>query len=112
MESDHVVGVNAPEIKYDPYYYPTIEVAMSASFWQHHRYVPAEIPKEDMNLWIRGLKSGLKFWICDEILLFYRLHEHQVTGNNIQSQKVVTQDPVRSQDNRSRRSGFINPTLL
>jgi hypothetical protein len=87
-------------------------VAMSASFWQHHRYVPAEIPKEDMNLWIRGLKSGFKFWICDEILLFYRLHEHQVTGNNIQSQKVVTQNPAKSQNNRSRSSGFVNPTLL
>ncbi|NBO36002.1 hypothetical protein EBU91_00420 [bacterium] len=87
-------------------------VAMNKIFWQHNRYIPYEIPKEDMNLWIRGLKSGYKFWICDEILLFYRLHEHQVTGNNLQVQTKVTPNPIEDKANRGRSSKFVDPTLL
>ncbi len=60
-------------------------VAMSKNFWSGNRYVPEEIPAEDLLLWKRAANNGYKFYIHPEELLFYRLHENQVTGNNIGS---------------------------
>jgi hypothetical protein len=57
-------------------------VAYSKKFWESNRYNPEEIPEEDMLLWKRGIEGGSKFYICDEVLLKYRLHSNQVTGNN------------------------------
>ena len=58
-------------------------VAYSKKFWESNKYNPEEIPAEDMLLWRRGIESGFKFHICDEVLLNYRLHSNQVTGNNV-----------------------------
>lgn len=57
-------------------------VAFNKRFWETNRYNPQEIPKEDFLLWYRGIESGFKFYIHDDILLNYRLHENQITGNN------------------------------
>jgi hypothetical protein len=55
-------------------------VAYSKRFWDNNRYLPQEIPLEDLNLWKRSFNSGFKFYIMDDVLLFYRLHGNQVTG--------------------------------
>lgn len=82
-------------------------VAYSKKFWEQNRYVPEEIPREDMNLWLRSIRNGFNFYICDEVLLNYRLHENQVTGSNsyLAAQK-------KEEVKKEIHSAFINPTLL
>jgi hypothetical protein len=58
-------------------------VAYSKKFWETNRYSQEEIPKEDLFLWKRGIANGFRFYICEEVLLNYRLHENQITGNNV-----------------------------
>jgi len=55
-------------------------VAYSKRFWDGNKYLPQEIPLEDLSLWKRSINSGYKFYIMDDVLLFYRLHGNQVTG--------------------------------
>lgn len=50
----------------------------SANFWKSNRYNPEEIPIEDLELWKRALKSGSKFFINEENLLFHRIHSNAV----------------------------------
>lgn len=57
-------------------------VCYSRKFWESNRYFPEEIPFEDLNLWKRSINSGFSFYILDDVLLFYRLHQNQITGNN------------------------------
>jgi len=57
-------------------------VAISKRFWGGNRYIPSEIPREDLFLWKRAINNGYKFYIHPDELLFYRLHENQITGNN------------------------------
>jgi hypothetical protein len=60
-------------------------VAYSKKFWENNRYLPEEIPSEDLNLWKRSINSGFTFCILDDVLLYYRLHQNQITGNNSSS---------------------------
>jgi glycosyltransferase involved in cell wall biosynthesis len=83
-------------------------VAYSRRFWEQNRYVPEEIPKEDMLLWIRSIQNGFKFYICDEVLLNYRLHENQVTGSN----SYLAAQRKKEEEKNINHSSFINPTLL
>ena len=71
-------------------------VAYSKKFWESNRYIPEEIPVEDLNLWTRSFNSGFKFYILDDVLLLYRLHENQITGNNSSSSKNHTAPRVSS----------------
>jgi hypothetical protein len=58
-------------------------VAYSRKFWMDgNRYNQGEIPREDLLLWKRSLSNGSKFIIHPDELLFYRLHQNQITGNN------------------------------
>ena len=57
-------------------------VAFSANFWKGSRYVPTEIPQEDLLLWQRSIEKEYNFEICSEYLLFYRLHSNQITANS------------------------------
>ena len=57
-------------------------VAYSKKFWKSNRYNLDEIPMEDLKLWQRAIASGSRFYIMDDVLLFYRLHSNQITGNN------------------------------
>jgi hypothetical protein len=59
-------------------------VAYSKKFWNSSRYIPEEIPEEDLKLWKRSIGNGfgLNFYIYEDILLYYRLHENQITGDN------------------------------
>jgi hypothetical protein len=58
-------------------------VAYGRKFWvDGNRYNQGEIPREDLLLWKRSLSNGSKFIIHPDELLFYRLHQNQITGNN------------------------------
>jgi hypothetical protein len=62
-------------------------VAYSKKFWEQNRYDPSESPLEDLKLWQRAYRTGFKFKILSDFLLHYRLHENQVTGDNLLSDK-------------------------
>lgn len=64
-------------------------VAFSKNFWKHNRYDPSEIPLEDLKLWQRSYSRGSKFKILEDFLLNYRLHEKQITGNNMDLSKKI-----------------------
>jgi len=68
-------------------------VAYSKKFWESNRYNIDEIPMEDLRLWQRAIANGYKFYIMDDVLLFYRLHSNQITGNN----STTTQSSQQSQ---------------
>ena len=52
-------------------------VCYSKNFWNTNRYLPEEVPYEDMRLWQRAIKRN-KFIILKENLLFHRLHNNSV----------------------------------
>lgn len=52
-------------------------VCYSYNFWKTNRYNTKLVPEEDFDLWKRSISSGTKFYICDEILLYYRIHTEQ-----------------------------------
>jgi hypothetical protein len=85
-------------------------VAYSKKFWESNRYNPEEIPEEDMLLWRRGIESGFKFHICDEVLLNYRLHSNQVTGDNSISSPENTNKPITPSN--SSQVNSVGPTTL
>lgn len=66
-------------------------VAFTKDFWKNNRYNPEEIPGEDLLLWCRAISEGYKFYIHDDVLLNYRLHENQITGNNSSSAFIAAQ---------------------
>ena len=88
-------------------------VAYSRRFWEQNKYIPEEIPREDMLLWIRSIQNGFKFYICDEVLLNYRLHQNQVTGSNsyLASQKK-SEEERSDRLKKAHRSSFVNPTSI
>lgn len=53
-------------------------VGISKNFWYRNRYVPEEIPLEDMRLWQRAIAAGFKFVVLPDFLCFHRLHENSV----------------------------------
>jgi hypothetical protein len=55
-------------------------VVMNRNFWSENKYDINKTPAEDMNLWQEALKKGYKFYIDDEELLFYRIHQNQVSN--------------------------------
>ena len=58
-------------------------VAYTQKFWLNYgHYIPQEIPREDKNLWIRSYQNGAKLYIIKEPLLFYRIHDKQVSKTN------------------------------
>ena len=55
-------------------------VAMSKNFWNSNRYDITKTPQEDLELWKVAIQNGYKFYIIDEELLYYRIHEKQVSN--------------------------------
>lgn len=84
-------------------------VAYSKKFWEQNRYVSEEIPREDMLLWTRAIQNGFKFYICDEVLLNYRLHENQITGNN---SYLASQKREKEERDKTKNNTFTNPLLI
>jgi hypothetical protein len=56
-------------------------VAINKRFWDNNRYDITKTPSEDLHLWKESIKKGFKFFIHDEELLFYRIHNNQVSSN-------------------------------
>jgi hypothetical protein len=57
-------------------------VLYSKRFWQNgNRYIPEEIPVEDMNLWKRAIKNS-NFIILPEHLVLHRVHDNAVCRSN------------------------------
>jgi glycosyltransferase involved in cell wall biosynthesis len=54
-------------------------VAYSKNFWDGNKYSENDIPLEDFKLWKSSIEKGFKFYICEEKLLYYRIHENQVS---------------------------------
>lgn len=55
-------------------------VCYSKRFWMdsNNRYDVTKVPEEDMDLWIRSIES-YKFGIHQNVLLYYRRHDNQVS---------------------------------
>lgn len=57
-------------------------VAYNKSFWKKgFRYIPEEIPTEDLKLWQRSYKEGATFAVCPDFLLYHRVHNQSVCQN-------------------------------
>ncbi len=56
-------------------------IATKISFWENLQYNEALIGYEDLDLWQRALKTK-KFFILQDCLLHYRIHEKQITQNS------------------------------
>lgn len=54
-------------------------VAFSKNFWTNNRYDISKIPEEDLDLWKSSIMKGYTFYIHPEELLYYRIHENQVS---------------------------------
>lgn len=58
-------------------------VCFNKTFWNSsNKYNVNKIPEEDLELWQRSISNGYKFKIVPEILLYYRIHNNQVTAKN------------------------------
>lgn len=55
-------------------------VAYSNKFCINNNYEVDQTPKEDMLLWKKTIEEGFRFFIYPEELLFYRIHENQVSN--------------------------------
>jgi hypothetical protein len=55
-------------------------VCYSKKFWKNNRYDTSKVPQEDLCLWKESIEKGYKFGIHPEILLYYRIHENQVSN--------------------------------
>jgi hypothetical protein len=57
-------------------------VCFSKKFWldEKNRYDINKVPEEDLDLWIRSINNCYKFGIHSEILLYYRIHQNQVSN--------------------------------
>lgn len=56
-------------------------VCYNKRFWSdlNNRYDVSKIPEEDMDLWKRSIERGYKFGIHENVLLYYRIHDNQVS---------------------------------
>lgn len=54
-------------------------VCLRKRFWAENKYNAELVPEEDFDLWKRAIKAGYKFKIIPEVLLYYRIHENQVS---------------------------------
>ncbi len=57
-------------------------VAWKMSFFENFEYQD-EIPKEDLKLWQRAITSNKKFFIVPRVLLYYRIHDNQITQKRL-----------------------------
>ncbi len=54
-------------------------VCYSRNFLLKNKYNGDEIPEEDFKLWKRSI-NDFKFFVCPEILVYYRFHKNQITS--------------------------------
>lgn len=61
---------------HNPFCHPS--VMYSHRFWYNNRYDPDEVPTEDMQLWIRAIDAGYKFFISKHNLCYHRIHNNAI----------------------------------
>lgn len=61
-------------------------VAWKTSFFENFRYLD-EIPMEDLKLWQRAITTNKKIFIVPQILLYYRIHDNQITQKTKNKEK-------------------------
>ncbi len=57
-------------------------VCMHKSFWDDDLHYNNLLGYEDLDLWQRAFNKGKKFFILEDYLLFYRIHNNQVTKSH------------------------------
>lgn len=62
-------------------------VCYNKRFWSdsNNRYDIHKTPEEDLDLWIRSINKGYKFGIHNDILLYYRIHNKQISNRRIEN---------------------------
>lgn len=86
-------------------------VCYSRKFLEENLYVPEEIPREDLLLWKRTVNK-YSFYICDKILLKYRIHKSQVSRKR-EDEKVIEIVPslevkeVKKKSKKSKKIGLL-----
>lgn len=56
-------------------------VCYSRKFWERgNRYIPGELPYEDLRLWQRAIKNS-KFYILPQHLVYHRVHDNSVCNS-------------------------------
>ncbi|HRG37133.1 MAG TPA: hypothetical protein PK289_01265 [Bacteroidia bacterium] len=63
-------------------------VAYSKKFWANNRYVPGEVPFEDLKLWQRSIADN-KFIILPDTLCYHRIHGNMVSGENTNRNEII-----------------------
>lgn len=56
-------------------------VAMSKTFWNDGLQYNDLVGHEDLDLWKRAVSKGKKLYILPDYLLYYRIHNNQITRN-------------------------------
>lgn len=90
-------------------------VAWKSSFFNDLRY-ENEIPEEDMRLWQRAIDKEKKMFIIPEKLLFYRIHDNQITQmsqqNNIAIMEQCLLDFIHVFEPSNHKDRFLRWTDL
>jgi hypothetical protein len=50
----------------------------------NNRYDKNEIPEEDFKLWKQAINNGYSFGIAEDFLLFYRIHNKQISKRKVE----------------------------
>lgn len=56
-------------------------IMYKVEFFKQNRYVPEQVPTEDLQLWQRAIKNGNSFIILPDVLCYHRLHSNSVCQN-------------------------------
>ncbi len=64
-------------------------VAYSKKFWKMMKYYDDVIPKEDIQLWKRSIREGIKFKILPDYLLYYRIHDNQIMATKDREIQII-----------------------
>ena len=57
-------------------------VCYSKNFWIYNTYDTTKVPEEDLDLWKRSILRGFRFKVIEDVLLYYRIHDKQVSSKN------------------------------
>ncbi len=68
-------------------------VAWRSSFFNDLRY-EQEIPEEDLRLWQRAIKANKTMFIVPKFLLYYRIHDNQITHLNLKTNITIMEQAL------------------
>lgn len=86
-------GVRAMLLFFNPILHPG--VIARTDVMSRYQYNPLHTCSEDLELWARIAADGGKIAIQDEYLLFYRLHDKQITATTMEKQHYEVRNIMR-----------------